>query len=123
MTKHDKTAERQESGNDQEQTATPAVRPAAAKKKQTKTKEGGEAGFCMYLGPSIRGVIRTGTLYRGTHAQALEAAAVAVECCPTVRHLIVPDSLLPQARQQVKQPGNALYEMYQKAAKQLTGGI
>lgn len=74
------------------------------------------SGFCIYIGPSIKGLIRNGTIYRGTREEALRTAAAAVEKQPLVRSLIVSGDALPEARRKVKTPGNALYAGFQKLA-------
>lgn len=78
--------------------------------------EGSQSGFYMYIGPNIKGLIQTGTIYRGDQAQALERAAAAIGKHPLVKTLIVSGDALPQARRKVKTPGNALYANYQKLA-------
>jgi len=68
----------------------------------------------MYIGPSLKGLIRSGTIYRGDRAHALEEAKAAIEAQPLVKTLIVSGDFLPKARLKVKTPGNALYASYQK---------
>lgn len=67
------------------------------------------SGFCCYIGPGIAGVIQHGAIFRGTRAEALEAAKDAIERQPLVKSLIVSGDHLPVARLMVKTPGNALY--------------
>lgn len=74
------------------------------------------SGFCCYIGPNIKGLIQTGTIYRGDRAGAIALAAAAIEKHPLVKTLIVTGDALPEARLQVKTPGNALYANYQKLA-------
>lgn len=75
-----------------------------------------KSGFYMYLGPNIKGLIQTGTIYRGDRAAAYARAASAIERHPLVKTLIVSGDALPAARLKVKTPGNALYANYQKLA-------
>lgn len=86
----------------------PAAASAAAKKN--------ESGFYIYIGPNIKGLIQTGTIYRGSRTHALRMAATAVKSHPKVKSLIVAGDVLPEARLKVKTPGNALYANYQKLA-------
>lgn len=72
------------------------------------------SGFYIYIGPSIKGLIRSGTIYRGDRAHALEEAKAAIEAQPLVKTLIIAGDSLPKARLKVKTPGNALYANYQK---------
>lgn len=78
--------------------------------------DGCAAGFYCYIGPSIRGLIRNGTVYRGTRAAALTAAAAAIEKQPLVKALIVSGDDLPAARLNVKKSGNALNAIYERIA-------
>ncbi len=73
-----------------------------------------QAGFYCYIGPNLKGLIQTGTIYRGTREQALGKAEAAVKAQPLVKTLIVSGDALAQARIKVKTPGNALYANYQK---------
>lgn len=93
---------------------TPAADAAATS--AAKKPDGCAAGFYCYIGPSIAGVIRNGAIFRGTRADALSAAASAIEKQPLVKTLIVSGDDLPEARLRVKKPGNALYTMYQRIA-------
>lgn len=80
-------------------------------------KAGGPpSGFYMYIGPTLKGLIRSGTIYRGDKAHALEEARRAIEAQPLVKTLIVTGDYLPEARLKVKTPGNALYVNYRKIA-------
>ena len=74
------------------------------------------SGFYIYIGPNIKKHIQTGTIYRGTRANALKQAAAAIEAHPLVKTLIVSGDALPEARIKVKTPGNALYANYRKLA-------
>lgn len=74
------------------------------------------SGFYIYIGPNIKKYIQTGTVYRGTRAQALTKAAEAIKAQPLVKTLIVSGDNLGQNLQRVKTPGNVLYASYQKLA-------
>ena len=78
--------------------------------------ESNKSGFYIYIGPNIKGLIQTGTIYRENLAQALQTAAPAIEKYPLVRTLIVSGDALPTARRMLKESGNALYANYQKLA-------
>ena len=75
-----------------------------------------ESGFYIYIGPNMKGLIQTGTIYRGDWANALEKAKAAIEKQPLVKTLIVSGDALPVARLRVKTPGNILYASYKKLA-------
>lgn len=87
----------------------PVEKPAAA-------PEVNQSGFWIYIGPNIKGLIQTGTIYRGDRAQAMETASAAIAKHPLVKTLIVSGDALPSARLKVKTPGNALYANYRKLA-------
>lgn len=98
---------------------TAAVQPAAemeTKPELAEAKGDNESGFYIYLGPNIKGLIQTGTIYRGDRVNACQKAAAAIEKQPLVKTLIVSGDALAQARLRVKTPGNALYANYQKLA-------
>lgn len=72
-----------------------------------------DAGFCVYIGPTILGVIQNGTIFQGTKNGVL-ASVKATEKYPLVATLIVSDDTLPVDRIKVKTPGNLLYVNYHK---------
>lgn len=76
-----------------------------------------KSNFYVYIGPSITGVILHGKIYHGTRAKALQAAKLAIERQPLVKHLIVSSADLPTARLKVKTPGNALYKYSEQIKK------
>lgn len=88
-----------------------ATKPAAAPAVETNG-----SGFYIYIGPNIKGLIQTGTIYRGNRENAYQKAAAAIEKNPLVKNLIVSGDALPAARLKVKTPGNALYASYKKLA-------
>lgn len=77
--------------------------------------------FCVYLGPSIRGVILTGAIIQGTHDAAVKEYAQLIERFPPVKNLIVKDADLAEARVKIKTSGNALYEYNRKLTAMLAG--
>ena len=84
---------------------------------ETKSRAGTcPSGFYIYIGPNIKKYIQTGTIYKGTRAEALARAAAAIKAQPLVKTLIVSGDALPTARLKVKTPGNVLYANYQKLA-------
>ncbi len=102
--------------------AAAAEEKTAATATKTTAKATGQAascpsGFYVYIGPNLKKYIQTGTVLRGTRAEALEKAAAAIEAYPVVKSLIVSGDALPEARLKVRTPGNALYASYQKLAK------
>ena len=92
-------------------------------KKATKEKKAAapkkEAGFFVYLGPSIRGVIQTATIFTGTREEVEEFLAGPIERYPRIKRLLVSGDTLPEDRINVKTPGNGLYAAYQKLVAEL----
>ena len=71
----------------------------------------------IYIGPNIKGLIQTGSIYRGDREHAHQMAAAAIEKHPKVKTLIVAGDALPEARLRVKTPGNVLYANYNELKK------
>lgn len=91
---------------------------AEAPKKRTKTKTKTEpptvektegTGFCVYLGPTIRGVMQEGAIFPCTKREAFERAELAIQKYPEIANLIVHSSTLSEDRTKIKTPGNLLY--------------
>lgn len=87
-----------------------------AKPKRAEATAAG-AGFFMYIGPTIRGLIQSNTIYIGTRAEALKAAAAAIEHAPLVETLIVPGETLAADRIKLKTPGTAVYLNYRRVLR------
>ncbi len=66
----------------------------------------------VYIGPSIRGMIISGSIWRGTKKQVLSLLSDVVEKYPRVERLIVPSDTLAEARKKVKIEGNSLSNAY-----------
>ena len=91
-------------------------KPVNKEKKAAPVKE---TGFFVYLGPSIRGVIQTATLYEGTKAEVEEFLAGPIERYPRIKRLLVSGETIAEDRIKVKTPGNGLYVSYMKLADEL----
>ena len=70
------------------------------------------AATVVYIGPTIRGRLMTGTIYRDGLPEA-EAAFVTEH--PVLRRLVVPIEDLAAARAEIRHPGAALAVLYEKA--------
>lgn len=91
-------------------------------KKDTKEKKAAPAkapGFFVYLGPSIRGVIQTATIYTGTRDEVEEFLAGPIERYPLIKRLLVSGETLAEDRIKAKTPGNGLYVAYMKIVDEL----
>ncbi len=102
-----------ETAPEAEQTPAQAV-PEAEQTPAQAAAEEEQAGFYCYIGPNLKGLIQTGTIYRGNKEEALSKAEAAVKAQPLVKTLIVSGDTLASARIKVKTPGNVLYASYQK---------
>lgn len=83
----------------------------------SKAAEANTSGFYIYIGPNIKGLIQTGSIFRGDREHAHQMAAAAIEKYPKVKTLIVSGDALPEARLRVKTPGNVLYANYNELKK------
>ena len=82
-------------------------------KKQT--KEAAEAGTMVYCGPTIPGVSKQFTFYRGGVSAALKAAQ---ERRPVLRALTIPLDQLPEAMRQLDQKHGRIYALFREAQRQ-----
>lgn len=92
---------------------TEAVDSAVTQKADT-TPSG--AGFCVYIGPTITGVIQSGSIHHGSKDEALANIQLAVDKYPLIKALVVPGEALAESRVKVKTPGNYLYNQYRALA-------
>ena len=83
-----------------------------SKKRATKPAAAPAAAAVVYIGPTIRGHMMAGTIYRDGLP---EAEAAFVEAHPVLRRLVVPVEDLAAARAELKRPGSALAVLYGKA--------
>ncbi|MDD2296802.1 MAG: hypothetical protein PHX79_03195 [Sphaerochaetaceae bacterium] len=80
-------------------------------------KHVGDAGsFCVYIGPSIRGVIQSGTIYGKSLEETKMFLATAIEKYPLIAKLISTDRTIAEDRIKVKAAGNLLNVYYTKLA-------
>ena len=64
-------------------TAAQTAAPKTAKKKPAAPKKVADTGgFCVYLGPTMMGVIQRGTIYRGGRKEVLDSLAPVIEQHP-----------------------------------------
>lgn len=93
--------------------------PAPAKRAKGKTAKKPERrdDFCVYLGPTIIGVIQRGTVFTDSKQEVIASLSSAIERYPLIATLIVGSSTLPEDHIKVKKPGNLLYVNYHALAK------
>ncbi len=83
--------------------------------------EAAAVGFSVYLGPSVRGLLKQNQIYNAPKAQVLGSLETVIAQYPQVRHLIVAGNKLAESRVLVKTAGSLLYVQNQKMCKQLGG--
>ena len=75
--------------------------------------------FCMYLGPTIRGVIQHASIYAGTVEDAAKELDMQIKKYPRIKALLIPEATLPEDRVKIKTPGNYLFEQNRLFIKEL----
>ncbi len=92
-------------------------RKTAAEAANTSGFRVSESGsFYCYVGPTLKNLIRAGTVFRGSREDALAQASDAIAAEPLVKTLIVSAAELPSAREKVRTPGNVLFANFRKLA-------
>lgn len=87
---------------------------STVKKVSSKTPAEKPEAFCVYIGPSIRGVIQSGTVYPGTREKTLQFLNSAVAQYPLIAPLVVTEKTIAEDRIKVKRAGNLLNVQYKK---------
>lgn len=77
-------------------------------------------GFCVYLGPSIRGIVNYGKIFEGSVQDAKREIWDGIVKYPRIENLIIDGDYLPEARVKVKTPGNALHAQYMELVRELS---
>lgn len=92
---------------------------AAAEKTAATAEKGRYAGVrnFVYVGPSLPGgKLKSNTILSGTYEEITAYYGEAITLYPSVEKLIVPVSRFAEAREKVKNGGNALHGYYQAIA-------
>lgn len=97
-------------------TMDPAAKKSSMKSKAAKPSASSAGDFCVYIGPTIQGVIQSGAVYSGTRKDAEALLVSAIEQYPLIAKLIVTDKTLAEDRIKVKKAGNQLNVLYKKLA-------
>lgn len=85
--------------------------------KPTKVKPAEENGIYVYVGPSIRGVIQNGSIYRGSRESVAEFLGPAIEKFPMIKRLVVRDTEIAEAREKINHGNNSLSIAYRELSK------
>jgi hypothetical protein len=76
--------------------------------------------FCVYLGPTIKGLIQTGTIYPRPRRETVELLSNTISKFPRIKRLIVSDKTLVLDRVRVQTTGNALNHNYRLLEAEIT---
>lgn len=95
-----------------EKTDTPVVKIATGKKSPAKKTTNN--GFCIYIGPSIKGIIQSGTIYDKSLKDTKAFLGTAIDKHPLIGKLISTDKTIAEDRIKVKTVGNLLNVYYTK---------
>jgi len=93
-----------------------ALDEKAPKTNKSKPAVKKDDGFCVYIGPSIRGVIQSGTIYAGSRVKTEAFLAPAIKKYPLISKMISTNETLAADRIKVKTAGNLLNVYYKKLA-------
>lgn len=89
------------------------VKEAPVKETQAKRTQpaAGRAETVVYIGPSIKNVVVTGTIYTNGLPEAVKKE---MERQPALKSLLVPISGLAEAQKELNIPGSAMATIYKK---------
>lgn len=87
--------------------------------KKTKTEETKKTEQVIYVGPSIKNVVRQHTVYTNGLPAILEEKAKEL---PAIKKLVVPVSKLTEVREQLKKTGTAYSVFYAQVKEYAEGG-
>ncbi len=75
----------------------------------------------VYIGPSVRGIIQNGSIFRGERGAVLGKNASAIEFCPKIERLIVADREIMSAKKKLKEGGNSISLAYAAVIQKING--
>lgn len=121
--KKSSTTKKVEENENVEAEPLPAKAESQAEKKKTSAKATSikepskdTGGFCVYIGPNIRGVIQSGTIYGGSLEKTKAFLSPAIKKYPLIAKLISTEKTFAEDRIKVKNAGNLLNVHYKKLA-------
>lgn len=94
--------------------AIEAIKPAGA------APVADEPKIWIYYGPSIRGVVTHGRIFRGARAEVLQELKNAIEKYPQIERLVVADKELKKARSDMREK-KGIYIPYTRLMDILAG--
>lgn len=77
------------------------------------------AGFSVYIGPSIRGLVDSSHIYKGSPAEAAKLPELRIVLAqrPKLRGLVVDGADLIKAQAEIKKPGTELFKLNRLIAR------
>ena len=78
-------------------------------------------GIFVYIGPSVRGIIQNGSIFRGDRSSVLKKNASAIEFCPKIERLIVADAEIMSAKKKLKEGGNSISIAFAAVIQKING--
>lgn len=79
-----------------------------------------EARIWVYLGPSIRGIVTNGRVFRGSRAEVIKSLENGIKDYPQIERLIVADREVAKSRSDLKTK-RGIYIPYKALLKKITG--
>jgi len=77
------------------------------------------SGYCVYIGPTIRGVIQHGNIFQFPKEEAKKRLNIAIDRYPEVFDLIAPGNQLAAKAAEVKNKKSWLYHVYNRLEKKI----
>ena len=83
-----------------------------AVKKAKTHKQDAPPDFCAYIGPTLRGIVQTGTLFHCSRTELLDRMNTVCVKHPEFSYFVVCGKDLAGARKTINQPGTLLHSKY-----------
>lgn len=74
-------------------------------------------GVFVYVGPSIRGTIQNGSIYRGSRESVIESLRYAVEKFPMIERLVVADTDIAVVKEKIAHGNNSFSIAFRELSK------
>lgn len=100
----------------EEKAARPVTPVPAAEKPEVKASAE-KSGVFVYIGPSLKNLIQSGTIYRGTYAEVLKKLKHATTQYPLIKDFVVPGETLAADRLEIKRAGSLFNRKHNDLAK------
>ena len=81
-------------------------------KKAKTQKQEAPPDFCAYIGPTLSGIVQSGTLFSCSRTDLLDRMSAVSEKYPEFSYLVVQGKDLADARKTINQSGTLLYTKY-----------